>query len=97
MRRTAGAPAPPVYGPRCRSPSDEGDGGLTIERAVDAFLAVPTVGELVAAAGENGVLVGVTREAEIWRMSLGSAAGDLSAEVHPDLTVHNLNVQTPSG
>jgi len=72
-------------------------GGLTIDRAVDAFLVDPTVTGLVATAGEDGVLVGVTREGDIWRMSLGSGAGDLAAEVHPDLTVRNVNVQTPSG
>jgi len=71
-------------------------GGLTIDRAVDVFLAEPTVVELLATAGEDGVLVGVTREGPIWRMSLGSAAGDLSAEVHPDLTVREVDLLTPS-
>ena len=78
-------------------PELPGGGGLTIDRAVDAFLADPTVVELVTATGEDGILVGVTREGEFWRMSLGSDAGDLSAEVRPDLTVRNVNVQTPPG
>ena len=76
-------------------PEMPGGSGLTIDRAVDAFLADATVVELVTATGEDGILVGVTREGEIWRLSLGSDAGDLSAEVHPDLTVHDVNVQTP--
>ncbi len=71
-------------------------GGLTIDRAVDAFLADPTVVVLVTAAGEDGVLVGVTREGAVWRMSLGSSEGDLSAEVHPDLTVREVALRTPS-
>lgn len=77
-------------------PELPGAGGLTIDRAVDVFLAEPTVVELLATAGEDGVLVGVTREGPIWRMSLGSAAGDLSAEVHPDLTVREVDLLTPS-
>lgn len=77
-------------------PEMPGGSGLTIDRAADAFLADPTVVELVTAVGEDGILVGVTREGEIWRLSLGSDAGDLSAEVHADLTVRNVNVQTPS-
>jgi len=74
-------------------PERQGGSGLSIDRAVDAFLAEPAVVELVAAVGEDGILVGVTREGEIWRMSLGSDAGDLSAEVHADLAVRNVNVQ----
>ena len=77
-------------------PEVPGGGGLTVDRAVDAFLADPTVVELVAAVGEDGILVGVTREGEIWRMSLGSDAGDLSAEVHPDLGVRDVHLVTPS-
>lgn len=77
-------------------PEVPGGGGLTIDRAVDAFLADPTVVELVAAVGEDGILVGVTREGEVWRMSLGSDAGDLSAEVHPDLGVRDVHLVTPS-
>ena len=76
-------------------PELAGAGGLTIDRAVDAFLADPTAVELVTAVGEDGVLVGVTREGAVWRMSLGSSEGDLSAVVHPDLTVREVDLQTP--
>lgn len=78
-----------------RFPEVPGRGGLTIGRAVDAFLADPAVVELVAAVGEEGILVGVTREGEVWRMSLGSEAGDLSAAVRPDLTVRDVHLVTP--
>lgn len=74
-------------------PELSGGGGLSIDRAVDAFLSEPAVVELITVVGEDGILVGVTREREIWRMSLGSDAGDLSAEVHADLSVRNVNVQ----
>lgn len=77
-------------------PELPGGGGLTIDRAVDAFLADPAVVELVTAVGRDGILVGVTREGEVWRMSLGSDAGDLSAEVHADLTVRAVDLVTPS-
>jgi hypothetical protein len=83
--------------PRVPFPELPGGGALTIERAVDAFLADPTVDGLVAEAGADALLVGVSRRGPVWRMSLGSGAGDLSAEVHPDLTVRDVDLTTPAG
>ena len=60
---------------------------LTVDQAVDAFLADPTVAEFVAAAGDVGMLTVVSREGDAWRLSLGTVGGDLSAKVRPDLTV----------
>jgi hypothetical protein len=78
-------------------PEVSGEGGLTIDRAVDAFLADPTVASLVAAVEGDGVLVGVTRDGGIWRMSLGSIAGDVSGEVHPDLVVRDVALAEGTG
>jgi len=60
---------------------------LTVDQAVDAFLADPTVADVVATAGEDGVLTVVTREGDVWRMNLGTSTGDLSGEVHTDLRI----------
>lgn len=66
--------------------------GPTVNQAVDAFLADPTVADMVAASGDDGVLTVVSREGAGWRMSLGSSGGDLSGEVQPDLLVTNVHV-----
>jgi hypothetical protein len=67
-------------------------GGLTVDQAVDAFLADPTVADMVASSGDDGMLTVVSREGQVWRMSLGSSAGDLSGEVQPDLLVTNVHL-----
>ncbi|HEY8059282.1 MAG TPA: hypothetical protein VID94_11045 [Acidimicrobiales bacterium] len=67
-------------------------GGPTVDQAVDAFLADPTVAGMVASSGDDGVLTVVSREGRGWRMSLGSSAGDLSGEVQPDLLVTNVHL-----
>jgi hypothetical protein len=69
--------------------------GLAVDPAVDAFLADPTVADLVSTTGENGVLTAVSREGDVWRMSLGTGAGDLSGEVHPDFTVTDVHIVAP--
>ncbi|MET0739405.1 MAG: hypothetical protein ABW035_14095 [Acidimicrobiales bacterium] len=67
-------------------------GGPTVDQAVDAFLADPTVADMVASSGDDGMLTVVSREGQVWRMTLGSSAGDLSGEVQPDLLVTNVHL-----
>jgi hypothetical protein len=69
--------------------------GLSIDQAVDAFLGHPDVVALLRATGEDGVLTVVSREGDVWTMNLGSSRGDLSGEVHPDLTVSDVRIADP--
>jgi hypothetical protein len=70
-----------------------GSVGATIDQVVDAFLAEPRVVELLDVAGDD-VLTVVRREGASWRLSLGSASGDVSAEVGPDLSVTDVRAGT---
>jgi hypothetical protein len=63
---------------------------LTPEQAVGAFLAHPVASNFLAATGDDGVLTVVAREGDVWQMSIGASNGNVSAEVHQDLSVTDI-------
>jgi len=63
------------------------DERATVDQAVDAFLADPTVQDFLAEADDD-VLTHVAAEEDGWRISVSAGAGDIAADVGSDLLVH---------